>query len=234
VYDAPVSATSSLGRTLVLLDVLLTLVVALAPGHRAPLAAGVSLGLYALAAGLAWRGRRSLGPHLGVANVVTLGRLAATAWLAGLVAAPRLAEAWSGAIIVVGTAIGLADLLDGRLARRLGQASAFGATCDGETDALLTLVLALIVWRTGAARAHVLAIGLMRYAMLAAQLAVPRLRRQVPSSPLARGIFAVQLAALLYSMAPFCPAHDAVLALALGLLLLSFARDLRYLARAPA
>src|SRR5699024_6459898 len=67
------------------------------------------------------------------------------------------------------------DGLDGLLARRRGEASRFGAGFDMETDALVILLLSILMYRLDRAGAWVLAIGLMRYAFVAAGWVWPRL-----------------------------------------------------------
>ena len=49
---------------------------------------------------------------------------------------------------------------------RSNEASSFGARFDMETDALLILVLAALVWQHGKAGPWILAAGLMRYAFV--------------------------------------------------------------------
>src|SRR5262245_31993877 len=90
--------------------------------------------------------RRLRAPKFGAANSVTLVRAALAVLLAALLgAAPSVALGW--AIVGLGTAAVALDGVDGALARGRGESAAFGARFDMETDALLILVLAALVWQ---------------------------------------------------------------------------------------
>ena len=52
-------------------------------------------------------------------------------------------------IISLGTVAMLLDGTDGRVARRTGTTSAFGARFDMELDAFLLLALSVLVWQSG-------------------------------------------------------------------------------------
>jgi phosphatidylglycerophosphate synthase len=170
--------------------------------------------------------------HLGtLANAVTLVRLLVVCVGAALaLRGPAGIEWW----LVCGASVELAlDGLDGPIARARGETSAFGARFDGEVDALAMLVLSILVWRTGAAGAWVLAVGGLRYALLAAAALWPRLRGHVPSSLRAKIICDVNLGALIVALAPIGPAwvHAALPAGGLALLAYSFGHDVLYLLR---
>ncbi len=77
------------------------------------------------------------------------------------------------------------DAVDGRVARRTGTASAFGARFDMEVDAFLILVLSVYVARVG--RRVGAAIGAARYAFVAAGWLLPWLRGPLPPRLLAQG-----------------------------------------------
>ena len=78
------------------------------------------------------------------------------------------------------SAVALAlDWVDGQVARRTHTESAFGARFDMEVDAFLILVLS-VVRRPRRSGAWVLAIGLARYLLLAAEQVLPWLRRPTP------------------------------------------------------
>jgi phosphatidylglycerophosphate synthase len=232
-----VPPTTHLARLLAVLSVAVGLAALGLVRAGAPMAAVVALACHGLAVILVWRQRERLAGRLGVANALTLVRLAATCVLAGMAVVPALLPAWRWPVIITALAIAALDLVDGRLARRLGQPSAFGATVDGETDAFLVAVLAVLAFhegqRAGSPGAQVLAIGAMRYLMLALQLAQPRLRGQVPSSWLAKWICALQIGALLYCLGPGTPAREPLTWVALAALVWSFGRDLRHLSRRP-
>ena len=78
---------------------------------------------------------------LGLANRVTLGRLALVAGLGGqvlwaLIAADDRLVASGWTLCIAYGVAAVSDALDGPLARRFGGATAFGARLDAETDAL--------------------------------------------------------------------------------------------------
>lgn len=196
--------------------------------------------VYAAGAWLVWRG---LGAHphprLGPANRVTLWRLGMAALLAALVgeALPRpplasmpVAAWW---LVVLATTTALLDALDGALARRSGLASAFGARFDMETDAVFTLVLCALVLQAGQAGPWVLASGLMRYAFVAAARPWPWLAGALPPSKRRQTVCVVQITTLIVCLGPIVPPPLAagLAALSLALLTLSFAIDVRTLAR---
>jgi phosphatidylglycerophosphate synthase len=171
---------------------------------------------------------RSFGP----ANAVTLARAVPTALVAALVVEAGTVAAAAFAT-VAGTAVVVLDGVDGRLARRHGVASEFGARFDMETDALLVLALAVLAWRWDRAGAWVVLSGLARYVFVAAAVVAPWLRRPLPASRRRQAVCVVQIVVLLVVIAPLLPrAVTAPLALA-GLLVLvySFAVDVAWLAR---
>lgn len=136
---------------------------------------------------------------------------------------------WSLATLVASAL--LLDALDGRIARRRGETSRFGARFDLEVDALLLLILALLVWHSGQAGVWVLAIGLMRYAFVLAGLAVPALRRPLAPSRRRQAVCALQGIALVVCLLPPV-APDLASGIAGGALIVlawSFAIDARRL-----
>jgi len=187
--------------------------------------------LYAVgAAAVAARWPRRI---LGAANAVTLLRLVIVSWLAGLLALPG-----TGALQVPVALAGLCclvlDGVDGRIARRRGLVSAFGARFDVEVDAALMLVLSVAVAELGVAGWWVVSIGLVRYAYLGASLRWAWLRGALFPS-LARKVVGVcevvaLLVALLSPLLSGLPAAapTVLLALALGALCWSFGRDARW------
>src|SRR5437899_3864967 len=114
---------------------------------------------------------------LGPADKVTLARAILTGGVAALVAGTVNRPVMLIALILAALVL---DGVDGQVARRTGTASAFGARFDMEIDASLILIL------SGYVALHfgpwVLAIGLMRYACLAAGRVVPWHRAPVPST----------------------------------------------------
>lgn len=121
----------------------------------------------------------------------------------------------------------LLDAVDGALARRTGSASERGARFDMEVDALLILVLSVHV-----AQVYgwwVLAIGGMRYVFAAAPARWPWLGGALPPSTARKAVAAAQGVALVVVSSTLLPGPVAVgvLAVALGGLTWSFARDVR-------
>jgi phosphatidylglycerophosphate synthase len=177
--------------------------------------------------------RRFDGPRFGAANAVTLARAALVALLAALVGtAPDAALGW--AVVALGTAGVALDGVDGALARSRNETSKFGARFDMETDALLILVLAALVWQHGKAGAWILAAGLLRYAFVAAGSLAPWLGAALPPSRRRQAVCVVQIVTLLGALVPVVvQPWSAALALAgLAALVWSFALDVRWLARA--
>lgn len=180
-------------------------------------------------------------PRFGAANRVTLLRLALAALLAGLLvdaawSPPLAAEGRAGlawAVVVLATATALLDAADGPLARRSGMASAFGARFDMETDAAFILVLAALNWTAGQAGPWILAAGLMRYAFVAAAGVWPWLAAPLAPSRRRQTVCVVQIVCLIVCLGPIVPqpAATALAAASLVLLSLSFAVDIRTLAR---
>ena len=213
------------------------------------MASGVGLGPdYAVKAllvfaGGAWLVWRALGAHpharFGPANRVTLARLGALALMAALIgeALPRApldampAAAWW--LVLAATVTASLDAVDGALARRSGLASAFGARFDMETDAAFTLVLCALVVQAGQAGVWILASGLMRYAFVAAAFVWPWLNGPLQPSKRRQTVCVVQITTLIVCLGPIVPPLLAtgLAAASLALLTLSFATDVRTLAR---
>lgn len=193
-----------------------------------------SLGIAAVGAAAVLRHLPGRHPHarFGPANALTLARAVPVVLVAGLAVAPASAAVAVFAVLA-GTLAALLDGVDGRLARRHGVASAFGARFDMETDSLLVLALAVLAWRWDRAGAWVLLSGLARYLFVAAGALVPWMRRPLPPRRRRQAVCVVQIVVLLAVVAPLLPAEaSAPLALA-GLLVLaaSFATDVAWLAR---
>lgn len=170
--------------------------------------------------------------HLGPANLITVGRLAIVATIAGgLWQIPSDALTW--------TFVGLAGLgaaldgVDGALARRSGMASRFGARFDMETDALLILVLSALAWRLDKAGAWIILAGALRYLFVAAARVWPWLAADLPESWRRKFTCVVQIATLIAAIAPIVPLPWSAVIAGAGLVLLtwSFAVDVQGLAR---
>lgn len=164
--------------------------------------------------------------RLGAANHVTIVRGALVALLGALLGEHGTPAIAAAAVTVASAALVL-DGVDGRLARRSGMTSEFGARFDMETDAAFVAVLALLVWQFGKAGSWVLLSGLMRYLFAAVAAIVPRLRRPVPSTLRGKSIAVLQMIALIAALAPFCSPAVSVRIAAVGLLalVLSFSLD---------
>jgi phosphatidylglycerophosphate synthase len=181
---------------------------------------------------LLWLARWSAGPTFGAANAVTLVRaVLVLLLLAALGSAVTSALGWLlVAVAIVAVAL---DGVDGALARGRGEQSDFGARFDMETDALLILVLAALVWQHDKAGAWVLLAGLLRYLFVAASYAWPWLSASLPPSRRRQAVCVVQIASLIGALAPLIasPASAALALAGLALLVWSFGVDVAWLAR---
>ncbi len=198
-------------------------------GGRIGLAAmTAALAIYSLTAFLAWRGHG--GGRFGWANSVTTLRAGLVSVLPALVLS---GDSLGWAVTGCGVFALALDGVDGFIARRLGEASAFGARFDMEIDAAYVLFLSALAAATGRAGGWILLAGLLRYLWVAAAWAWPVLQAPLPPSRFRKSVCVVVLLLLLLALAPFIPASVAPLpcALALALLLVSFGRDLVWLMR---
>jgi phosphatidylglycerophosphate synthase len=199
----------------------------------------IGVALYgALAALLLWTFPADLpGPGMGAANRVTLARaaLVVPVFALALLRGP-LEEAALWCVIALSTVAMVLDGVDGRVARRTGSQSAFGARFDMELDAALIMVLCALVWRGGKVGAWVLLIGLMRYAFVAAGWVWPALKAELPPSFRRKVVCVIQGVALLVALGPIVPTWLAVAGNAAALVLLawSFAVDVVWALRAAA
>jgi phosphatidylglycerophosphate synthase len=176
--------------------------------------------------------RRARVEALGPADLVTLTRAVLVGGVAALVV-DRLAGGGSStaSLVAVATVALALDAVDGRVARRSGTASPLGARFDMEVDSVLVLVLSVSVavdlgpW--------VLAIGLVRYAFVAASWWAPWLRAPLPTRCSAKAVAALQGTALAVAAAGVLPPPWAVamVAVALAFLVWSFGHDVAWLRR---
>jgi phosphatidylglycerophosphate synthase len=125
----------------------------------------------------------------------------------------------------------LLDGLDGRVARRTGTSSAFGARLDMELDAFHQLALSALLWLTAKVPAWVLAIGGMRYLFVVAGWRWPVLTGELFPSMRRKVVCVVAGIILLVCMGPIVSPAIAprLAAAALLLLVWSFAVDIRWL-----
>jgi len=173
----------------------------------------------------------SPGPGVGRANRVTLGRAVTAIPVFALSVQPGpLGVTGQWWIIALSTVVLILDGLDGRIARRTGTSTPFGARFDMELDAALIMALSVLVWRSGRVGPWVLLIGLMRYGFVAAGWGWPALTRELPPSLRRKVGAVVQGIVLLVALGPIIPVGMAVAASAAGLALLSysFAVDVRW------
>lgn len=161
--------------------------------------------------------------RLGPANRVTLARGVLALPLAALVLAPG---ALTGAVawlpVVLAATVLVLDGLDGRVARRTGTSSAFGARFDMELDALVLLALCGLVWATDRAGAWVLMIGLLRYLFVAAGWLWPWLQAPLPPSMRRKTACVIPGVLLTLALAPVVPSLVAVAAAVVGLVVLVY------------
>ncbi len=177
-----------------------------------------------------WLAARHLhAPSFGAANAVTLARGALTVMLLALLGV-RAAEWWLVGLATLAAAL---DGVDGALARRRGEAGEFGARFDMETDALLILVLAALVWQHGKAGVWILLAGLLRYLFVAASYLKPWLGAALPPSRRRQAVCVVQIVSLIGALVPIVtqPASAALALAGLIVLIWSFAVDVAHLAR---
>ena len=192
-------------------------------------AVGVACGLItnaALSRGLSHYRTERLTP----ADWVTLVRATLTVGVAALIA-DSFARDVPTALLVTLAAVALAlDAVDGWVARRTRSAT-LGAHFDAEVDAFLIFILSVYVARF--AGAWVLAIGVARYAFLAAGWPLRWMRAELPPRFWRKTVAAVQgvVLAVAASQLLSAAATRIVLAVALALLAESFGRDVWWLWR---
>jgi phosphatidylglycerophosphate synthase len=197
-----------------------------------PAALGLALLTYLAAAALAVTATACSLPlaRVGPCNLVTLIRLLLTSALI----APLVAPGTTAAIVTVAVLALVLDGLDGWLARRHGDESAFGARFDMEVDAAFGLVLALNAWRTGTVGPEVLLLGLPRYLFAVAGRVWPWLTLPLPERLGRKTVCVVQILALIALQLPLLagPIATALVLVTLGALGWSFGRDVLWLREA--
>jgi phosphatidylglycerophosphate synthase len=173
--------------------------------------------------------RRARPTRFGPANVVTSVRVVLVGLIAAL-AATALTEAVPPvAVVALAVPALVLDAVDGGVARRTGSVSALGARYDMEVDAFLLLVLGVLDGpRLGW---WVLAIGLMRYAFVAAGRLLPSMRATLPPRYWRKVVTAANGIALVAAVVLPPAAASVVVLAALGLLVESFSRDVVWLRR---
>ncbi|MEM6273795.1 MAG: CDP-alcohol phosphatidyltransferase family protein [Myxococcota bacterium] len=168
--------------------------------------------------------------NMSVANVVTSIRVLAVSALFG-----GLWSSWSWALWMVAVGALVLDGVDGWIARRRREESAFGARFDMEADAAFIVVLCLWVCTLDLAAGWVVLIGSVRYLFVGAGMLCPRLAAPLPESRFRKAVCVLQVGTLLWVLIPSRGMVGASLPLALSLaaLLVSFGRDMIGLLQAP-
>jgi phosphatidylglycerophosphate synthase len=177
--------------------------------------------------------RRAEATRLGPADLVTLTRAVLVGAVTAIVADALFRSSHTPVALLVAlaaTALAL-DAVDGQVARRSGTVSALGARFDMEVDAFLVLVLSVYV--ATLMGPWVLAIGVMRYAFVAASWMAPWMRSALPTRYSAKTVAAWQGIALVVaaSQVLLLPLAIVVVSSALASLVWSFGRDVVWLWR---
>jgi cardiolipin synthase len=146
---------------------------------------------------------------LNLPNSLTIARIVLIAPFALLFFAGSAAGRWTALVLFVIAAI--TDWLDGYLARRWNQGSAFGRMLDPIADKMLVLAALMLLVATGAIGGWSLAAALV---ILLREIAVSGFREHLgplgvimPVSKLAKWKTTLQLAALILLIAPLPQAH---------------------------
>ncbi|MFC4244338.1 CDP-alcohol phosphatidyltransferase family protein [Gryllotalpicola reticulitermitis] len=170
--------------------------------------------------------------RFGPANTATAARSVLIGVVTALVATSLTQPVPPWVVVTIASPALALDAVDGWLARRTGTETALGARFDMEVDAFALLALSVFV--AGTLGWWVVAIGLMRYAFVAAGWAMPWLKARLPARywrKVVTAVCGITLVLAATGAAPSALAGGAV-ALALALLVESFGRDVVWLARA--
>ncbi len=188
--------------------------------------------VFAVLVRMGWR----LGPAyrgFGWANRVTLLRGTVTVTLAALACFPDVLSAMAWPFAITSLVILVLDGVDGAIARGSGFKSDFGARFDMELDALLIIILCIALINLDKTGVWVLALGMMRYAFIVAGVLWPLLQAPLPESFRRKTVCVWQISTLMIALLPVVSVGFAfwTLALALALLMYSFAVDIAWLVR---
>lgn len=166
---------------------------------------------------------------LGPADLVTLSRVTLACGVAALVADSFPGGTPEAALVVLAAVALALDAVDGRVARRTGTSSAFGARLDGEADAFLMLVLSVHVAQS--VGTWVLVMGAARYLFAMAGWVLPWMRAQLPARYWRKVVTATAGIALVFAASGLGPGAMTYAALGGGFVLLaeSFGRDVWWL-----
>ncbi|MDI6100722.1 CDP-alcohol phosphatidyltransferase family protein [Actinoplanes sp. NEAU-A12] len=171
--------------------------------------------------------------RLGWANSVTFSRAILTGGVTALIVAHVAGAETPVALLVTLAGVALAmDGIDGQVARRTGTTTSLGARFDMEIDSILVLVLS--VYAGSELGWWAVAIGVFRYAFVAASWALPWLNAPTPPRFSRKVVAAVQGVILVAVASGLLPTLVAVLALVVVLapLTWSFGCDIAWLYRA--
>ncbi len=196
----------------------------------------VVVGGWGILGGILWtRAPDALpGPGMGWANRVTLWRGALVMPVAALLPWwSNLGSVGLWWVVGVSTLAMTLDGVDGRIARRTGTGTSFGARFDMELDAFLLLALSFLAWLAGPMGPWVILIGALRYLFVAAGRIWPVLTGALPESFRRKTVCVIQGVGLLVALGPVVPPGPATGAagLALAALVYSFAVDVAWLVR---
>jgi len=174
---------------------------------------------------------RSRALRFGQANAITATRSMLIGVVTAVVVTSFTQDVRAAVLVVLAAPTLALDAVDGWVARRTGSESAVGARFDMEADAFLLLVLSAYDARI--VGGWILAIGLMRYAFVAAGWLFPWMRAPLPFRYWRKVVAAACGVALLLVASGWLPSPVDVLvgAVALGLLIESFGRDVILLIR---
>lgn len=194
-----------------------------------------SIGWYVVLAGLVLRSVPDdcAEQGFGLANRVTLGRGTLILAVTAIALQPTgLSDGLSWWVIALSTIAMIGDRIDGKVARRTGTSTSFGARFDMELDSILVLALSVLVWRSGKVGPWVLLLGAFRYLFVVAGWLWSALTAELPPSQRRKTVCVVEGVVLLVCLGPIIPSGLAVTAAGGALLLLtySFAVDIRWLA----
>ncbi len=183
----------------------------------------LSGGVLAYGLWLLWRnlpanhraGEAALLPTLGPGNTLSLVRGLGVGLLAGFLFGPWPPGALAWVIVLLFTAVDLADYFDGYLARRANHVTLLGGALDIEFDGLGTLVVILLAVSFGQLPRWYLALGLARYLFVFGLWLRRRLGRPIHDIPPSahRRVFAgFQMGFLSVVLWPILPRSMAVIA----------------------
>ena len=167
----------------------------------------------------------------GAANRVTLVRAGLVALAAGLIGRTEITPMQGWFLAALTVLVLVLDGIDGWLARRYSLHSPFGARFDMEVDAFFILILAILAAQSGKVGGWVLLSGLLRYGFVVLGYVLPWLNQPLPPRKRRQTLCVLQTAALALCLTPpLTPLWATLLtAIALGLLMLSFAVDVHWL-----